>query len=189
METGKKFTAKEQSKNEDDDLSGGSDKEEEEEDDKQEETNKRKKLVEKKKKLKAQFDNEYDTTERTYYDDLKEECQRQADLNKAEFEGIEDSIRVTLEGYRPGMYVRIEVDKVSCELVNNLDPNYPMIVGGLLPGEENIGYVQTRIKQHRWYPKILKSKDPIIMSIGWRRFQTIAIFSQLGKNLFKNFFV
>ncbi|KOX67872.1 Ribosome biogenesis protein bms1 [Melipona quadrifasciata] len=144
----------------------------------------RKKLLEKKKKLKEQFDLEYDNGEsKTYYDELKLEVEKQANLNKSEFEGIDDDVRVQLEGYRPGMYVRIEIETIPCELVTNFDPTYPLIIGGLLHGEENIGYVQTRIKKHRWYPKILKSKDPLILSVGWRRFQTLPIFSKLEDNL------
>lgn len=149
------------------------------------ELDERKQLLEKKRKLKEQFDADYDTTDKTYYEDLKLEVERQAELNKSEFEGLDDNVRVTLEGYRPGMYVRLEIDNVPCELIVNLDPTYPMIVGGLLPGEENIGYVQTRVKKHRWYSRILKSKDPLILSVGWRRFQTMAIFSKLGKNFIK----
>ncbi|XP_033193694.1 ribosome biogenesis protein BMS1 homolog isoform X2 [Bombus vancouverensis nearcticus] len=144
----------------------------------------REKLLEKKKKLKEQFDLEYDNGEsKTYYDELKLEVEKQANLNKSEFEGLDDNIRVQLEGYRPGMYVRVEIETVPCELVTNLDPTYPLIIGGLLHGEENIGYVQTRIKKHRWYSKILKSKDPLILSVGWRRFQTLPVFSKLEDNL------
>ena len=33
--------------------------------------------------------------------------------------------------------------------------------------------MRVKIKKHRWYPHILKSKDPIIFSIGWRKFQSI----------------
>lgn len=144
----------------------------------------KKKLLEKKKKLKEQFDLEYDNSEtKTYYDELKLEVERQANLNKSEFEGIDDNTRVQLEGYRPGMYVRVEIETVPCELITHLDPTYPLIIGGLLHGEENIGYVQTRIKKHRWYSKILKSKDPLILSVGWRRFQTLPIFSKLEDNL------
>ncbi|CAK9802586.1 Ribosome biogenesis protein BMS1 homolog [Anthophora quadrimaculata] len=144
----------------------------------------RKKLLDKKKKLKERFDLEYDNGEtKTYYDELKLEVERQANLNKSEFEGIDDNVRVQLEGYRPGMYVRVEIETIPCEFINHLDPTYPLIIGGLLHGEENIGYVHTRIKKHRWYPKILKSKDPLILSVGWRRFQTLAIFSKLEDNL------
>lgn len=141
-------------------------------------------LLEKKKKLKEQFDAEYDNTEKkTYYDELKAEVERQAGINKSEFEGLDDDIRVQLEGYRPGMYVRVELETVPCELITHLDPTYPIIIGGLLHGEENIGYVQTRIKKHRWYSRILKSRDPLIFSIGWRRFQSLPIYSKLEDNL------
>lgn len=102
-------------------------------------------LKEKKKKLKEQFDEAYDDKEEapsTYYDELKEEASKQAQLNKSQFEGMDDEIRVQLEGYRAGMYVRVELDAMPCELVSNFDPSYPLIVGGLQSGEENIGFLK-----------------------------------------------
>uniref|UniRef100_A0A2S2QUK6 Ribosome biogenesis protein BMS1 n=2 Tax=Sipha flava TaxID=143950 RepID=A0A2S2QUK6_9HEMI len=143
-------------------------------------------LIEKKKKLKEQFDENYDDkdgTPSTYYDELKEEASKQAQLNKSQFEGMDDEIRVQLEGYRAGMYVRVELDAMPCELVNNFDPSYPLIVGGLQSGEENIGFLKVRIKKHRWYNKILKNRDPVIVSMGWRRFQTLPIFSKQEDNM------
>ncbi|XP_066990971.2 ribosome biogenesis protein BMS1 homolog [Anabrus simplex] len=145
----------------------------------------REKLAEKKRKLKERFDKDYDENEgdRSYYAELRQEVDQQAQLNRSEFEDLEDDIRVQLEGYRPGMYVRLEVTNVPCELVTNFDPTYPLIVGGLQTGEENIGYVQVRLKKHRWYNKILKNQDPLIVSLGWRRFQTIPIYAKLEDNL------
>ncbi|XP_037659857.1 ribosome biogenesis protein BMS1 homolog [Choloepus didactylus] len=136
----------------------------------------KKKRMDKKRKLKEMFDAEYDEGESTYFDDLKGEMQKQAQRNRAEFEDQDDETRVQYEGFRPGMYVRIEIENVPCEFVLNFDPHYPIILGGLGNSEGNVGYVQMRLKKHRWYKKILKSRDPIIFSVGWRRFQTIPLY-------------
>ncbi|KGL92879.1 Ribosome biogenesis protein BMS1, partial [Charadrius vociferus] len=155
--------------------------EEEEEDGKTpklepEEEEKKKERMDKKRKLKEMFDAEYDEGDTTYFDDLKEEMHKQAQLNRAEFEDQDDETRVQYEGFRPGMYVRIEIENVPCEFVLNFDPHYPVILGGLGNSEGNVGYVQLRLKKHRWYKKILKTRDPLILSLGWRRFQTIPMF-------------
>ncbi|XP_075573858.1 ribosome biogenesis protein BMS1 homolog isoform X2 [Pelecanus crispus] len=141
-----------------------------------EEEEKKKERMDKKRKLKEMFDAEYDEGDATYFDDLKEEMHKQAQLNRAEFEDQDDETRVQYEGFRPGMYVRIEIENVPCEFVLNFDPHYPVILGGLGNNEGNVGYVQLRLKKHRWYKKILKTRDPLILSLGWRRFQTIPMF-------------
>lgn len=144
----------------------------------------RKELAEKKKKLKEKFDAEYDNGgEHNFYDELKTNAEKQAELNKSEFENMEDDVRVQIEGYRPGMYVRIEFEKVPAEFVINFDPTYPLLIGSLNMGEENVGYVNVRMKKHRWYKRILKAGDPLIISLGWRRFQTIPLFSKLEDDL------
>ncbi|XP_006018539.1 ribosome biogenesis protein BMS1 homolog isoform X2 [Alligator sinensis] len=150
--------------------------EKEEKEPKAEEEEEKKKRLDKKRKLKEMFDAEYDGGDATYFDDLKGEMQRQAQLNRAEFEDQDDDARVQYEGFRPGMYVRIEIENVPCEFVLNFDPQYPIILGGLGNSEGNVGYVQLRLKKHRWYKKILKTRDPLILSLGWRRFQTIPMY-------------
>ncbi|XP_067828879.1 LOW QUALITY PROTEIN: ribosome biogenesis protein BMS1 homolog [Heptranchias perlo] len=134
------------------------------------------KRLEKKRKLKEMFDLEYDDGEGSYFHDLKDEMQKQAQLNRAEFDDQDDETRVQYEGFRPGMYVRVEVENVPFEFVVNFDSRYPLILGGLGSSEGNIGYLQMRLKKHRWHKKILKTRDPLIFSLGWRRFQTIPMY-------------
>uniref|UniRef100_A0A8C1CSY5 BMS1 ribosome biogenesis factor n=1 Tax=Cyprinus carpio carpio TaxID=630221 RepID=A0A8C1CSY5_CYPCA len=158
---------------------GNKDKEEEEEapqvklDDDEVQKNKR---LEKKRRLKERFDAQYDDGDATYFDDLKEEMQKQAELNRQEFEDVDDEVRVQYEGFRPGMYVRVEIPALPCEFVTNFDPHYPIVLGGLGPSEGNVGYLQMRLKKHRWHSCILKTRDPLILSLGWRRFQTMPLY-------------
>jgi ribosome biogenesis protein BMS1 len=139
-------------------------------------------LAAKKEALKRKFDAQYDDEDEEgdkmdFYDEKKAEMARQLELNDAEFADVDPEVRAQIEGYRPGTYVRLEIENVPCELVENFDPRYPIIVGGLLAAEERFGYLTVRIKRHRWHVKTLKTNDPLIFSLGWRRFQSIPIYS------------
>lgn len=139
-------------------------------------------LAAKKEALKKKFDEQYDDPDdgdiaHDWYDRQKAELQRQADANRAEFEQSDNATRKAIEGHRPGTYVRIEFTAMPCELIDHFDPRYPLLVGGLLSSEETYGFAQVRIKRHRWHHKVLKTNDPLIFSIGWRRFQSIPIYS------------
>ncbi|CAF4492477.1 unnamed protein product, partial [Rotaria magnacalcarata] len=158
LETGEKNTAEENEQMDTDD----------DEDDNKEKT----KLETKKANLKSVFDAEYDQSkdpDSGYLDELKKEVEIQTKLNRSEFENMPDDLRVLYEGYRPGMYVRCELTQIPCEFVNNFDARYVIVVGGMPVTESHTGYVQVRLKKHRWHKKILKSKDPLIISLGWRR--------------------
>ncbi|RUS24329.1 GTP binding protein, partial [Jimgerdemannia flammicorona] len=143
----------------------------------------RDKVARKKEELKRRFDAEYDDKddvgpkEDGFYEEQKEEIERQLQVNRDEFADYEPQTRALIEGFRPGTYVRILIKNMPCEFVQNFDPTYPVIVGGLLTAEEQFGFVQVRIKRHRWHRRILKTNDPLIFSVGWRRFQSVPIYS------------
>ena len=112
-----------------------------------------------------------------WYDAQKAKIQKQLDVNRTEFEALDEHTRARVEGYKAGTYVRIVLENVPFEFVSNFDPRSPVIIGGLTATEERFGFVQVRIKRHRWHKKILKTNDPLIFSLGWRRFQTLPIYS------------
>lgn len=80
-----------------------------------------------------------------YYEGLKHEASQQTELNRLEFEKMDDETRVEYEGFRPGMYVRVEIKQMPCEFVTSFNPNFLAIVGCLGSNESNIGK-ETNIK-------------------------------------------
>ncbi|CAH0720255.1 unnamed protein product, partial [Brenthis ino] len=147
-------------------------------------------MLDKKMKLKAKFDAEYDNPDdhrikgdHSYYENLKAEALKQSELNKSVFENLDNGLRVEVEGYRPGLYVRMLFKNMSSEFVTNFDSSYPLLIGALNMAEQNIGFVSCKVKKHRWYKKILKTNDPLIISLGWRRFQTLPIYSKIEDDL------
>ncbi|KAJ5679218.1 Ribosome biogenesis protein bms1 [Penicillium macrosclerotiorum] len=112
-----------------------------------------------------------------WYDLQKAKMQKQLDINRAEFENLDPASRARAEGYKAGTYARIVLENVPYEFAAKFNPRFPVIVGGLAPTEDRFGYVQIRIKRHRWHKKILKSNDPLIFSLGWRRFQSLPMYS------------
>ncbi|RZC53305.1 hypothetical protein C5167_012179 [Papaver somniferum] len=81
------------------------------------------------------------------------------------------------ENFRTGTYLRLEVHDVPFQVVKNFDPRHPILVVGL-EEEENVGYMQVRIKRHNWHMKLLKSSDAVTVSAGWRRYLTKPIYAR-----------
>ena len=81
------------------------------------------------------------------------------------------------EGKTPaGKYIRLEFDDIPSAFIEKLDPTHPIIVGTLFDNELEVTQQWVKIKKHRFYERAMKSTDPLIVSIGWRRYQTIPIF-------------
>ncbi|XP_059653431.1 uncharacterized protein LOC132300403 [Cornus florida] len=117
-----------------------------------------------------------------FFDKLKEEIELRKQINIAELNDLDEDTRVDIEGYRTGTYLRLEVHDVPFEMVDHFDPCHPVLVGGIGLGEESVGYMQVRLKRHRWHKKVLKTRDPIIVSIGWRRYQTTPVYAIEDQN-------
>ncbi|QSL65758.1 hypothetical protein MERGE_000036 [Pneumocystis wakefieldiae] len=136
----------------------------------------------KKKELAIRFKEEDNTKDSDsdekldWYQQQKLKISKQLEINRQEYEGLELSDRIRIEGYRAGLYVRLLVSNMPCEFVKNFDPKFPIVVGGLLSSEEQFGFLKVRIKKHRWHKKILKTNDPLVFSIGWRRFQSLPLY-------------
>lgn len=80
--------------------------------------------------------------EQTWGDQQKAKIQKQLEINKREFEGLDSASRIKVEGYLPGTYVRMVLQGIPCEFVEKFDPRYPIVIGGLLNDEQRFGYIQ-----------------------------------------------
>ena len=109
-------------------------------------------------------------------DQAKQRTEQQSQRNQREFEDDPQVSKTMYEGYAQGMYVRIVLKDVPNEFLENFHPSRPVIIGGLLANETKMGYIAARVKRHRWHKKVLKSQDPLLFSIGWRRFQVISYY-------------
>ena len=78
--------------------------------------------------------------------------------------------------YKIGTYVRVEL-KLNKEISRKLEPDFPIVLCSLKHQELSYAFLRVKIKKHRWYPHIMKTRDPITFSIGWRKFQSIPIFT------------
>lgn len=78
--------------------------------------------------------------------------------------------------YKIGTYVRIEL-KLDKSISRKLEPDFPIVVCSLKHQELSFAFMRVKIKKHRWYPHILKSRDPVTFSIGWRKFQSVPIYT------------
>ena len=122
-------------------------------------------------------DGEGEFGEDDWYEAQKAQIQKQLDINRAEFDTMDINSRVRTEGHKAGTYARIVLENVPYEFSTGFNPRCPILIGGLAPTEDRFGFVQIRIKRHRWHKKILKTNDPLIFSLGWRRFQTLPVYS------------
>lgn len=84
--------------------------------------------------------------------------------------------------FEKGLYIRIDIKKIKRKYANNFKPDFPVVLCTTNLQENSFGFLKIKFTKHLWYPKILKNNDPIILSIGWRKFQVTPIFCIEEKN-------
>jgi len=146
---------------------------------------------------KAEFDKSYDhekkadhkesvktdeKAEQEYLEALRRQKEDRLRRNREEFGEEGELQRLRHEGFYAGLYVRIVLEKVPLDFIEHFDPTNPLILGGLTPQETSMGLIRCRFKKHRWHRKILKCNDPLVLSVGWRRFQSVPIYSMEDTN-------
>jgi len=104
-------------------------------------------LSKKKEQLKMKFDAQYDGESdeehaMNHYEIAKDAMTQQSEMNRKEFIEDDPELRTAIEGVGAGNYVRIIINDVSCEFVDNFDASYPIILGGILVNEEGFGFLQ-----------------------------------------------
>jgi ribosome biogenesis protein BMS1 len=84
--------------------------------------------------------------------------------------------------YRKGLYVKVTLEALPFEAFRNMKAALPVILARVNLGEDSRGFIKTRFKRHRWYNNLLRSTDPLIVSSGWRRYQTVPAFATEDEN-------
>ncbi|KAJ8903668.1 hypothetical protein NDN08_004770 [Rhodosorus marinus] len=139
-----------------------------------------KRREEKKKQFDAEYEDMKTDTQAKPHENVQQVDHERRLLNEKRTDllsGVDEATRQAIEGILPGRYVRVELENVPVEFIQHFNPRYPVILGGLQRGDEKKMLIRSRVKRHRWKRGVLKSHDPIVMSIGWRRYQTAPVYS------------
>jgi len=84
--------------------------------------------------------------------------------------------------FEKGKYIRIDIKKIKKKYVDHFSIDFPIVLCTTNLQENSFGYLKIKFTKHLWHPKILKNNDPIILSIGWRKFQVTPIYCIEEKN-------
>eukprot|EP00163_Fabomonas_tropica_P033506 TRINITY_DN884_c0_g1_i10.p1 TRINITY_DN884_c0_g1~~TRINITY_DN884_c0_g1_i10.p1 ORF type:complete len:809 (+),score=166.03 TRINITY_DN884_c0_g1_i10:202-2427(+) len=93
------------------------------------------------------------------------------------------------EGVQPGQYVIIRVLNVPSEVVPKIvELRRPLIASGLLQYEKYKSVIHSRVQRSAAYEEPIKSKEKLILSIGFREFHVQPLFSEDSPNTDKKKF-
>ncbi|KAG8690296.1 hypothetical protein FRC11_012547 [Ceratobasidium sp. 423] len=79
---------------------------------------------------------------------------------------------------KPGTRVVVCVERVSRDVVRVYGPGRPLVMFTLLQHEHKVSVLNFTIQRNTEYSESVRSKDPMILCVGPRRFRTNPIYSQ-----------
>jgi hypothetical protein len=120
--------------------------------------------------------------DQNWYTEQKAILNQRTQATREAFADEPAEVRMRIGGLEAGQYVRVTLRQVPAEFVDHFDARRALVIGGLTTMDESFGFVQCRVKRHRWARGVLKSHDPVVVSEGWRRFQTMPVYATLDLN-------
>lgn len=112
----------------------------------------------------------------------EEQVQPIQDEKKAEVNLIKEFCNEEYGIFEKGKYVRIDIKRIKKKFVDLFKIDFPIILCTTNLQENSFGFLKIKFTKHLWHPKILKNNDPVILSIGWRKFQVTPIYCIEEKN-------
>ncbi|KAI8326310.1 DUF663-domain-containing protein [Martensiomyces pterosporus] len=79
---------------------------------------------------------------------------------------------------KAGMHVRIILRAVPAQVAVNYSPHRPFVVFGLLQYEHQMSVVHFTVMRNEDYTEPVRSKDPLVIHYGFRRYNVQPLFSQ-----------
>eukprot|EP01054_Gregarina_sp_Poly1_P005693 Gregarina_sp_Poly_1__5692@NODE_2_length_28028_cov_167_134223_g1_i0_p2_GENE_NODE_2_length_28028_cov_167_134223_g1_i0NODE_2_length_28028_cov_167_134223_g1_i0_p2_ORF_typecomplete_len1075_score187_84RIBIOP_C/PF04950_12/7e02RIBIOP_C/PF04950_12/2e77AARP2CN/PF08142_12/6_3e24PduVEutP/PF10662_9/1_1e12GTP_EFTU/PF00009_27/9_2e10AAA_22/PF13401_6/2_1e05AAA_16/PF13191_6/4_1e05Adeno_IVa2/PF02456_15/2_4e05NACHT/PF05729_12/0_00018NACHT/PF05729_12/6e02AAA_30/PF13604_6/8_8e05KAP_NTPase/PF07693_14/0_0002KAP_NTPase/ len=113
------------------------------------------------------------------------DSRRRQQIEQADMAEEACSVISKSDDFSIGSFVRIIIQGVDENWIAKTTANgltRPVILGGILSGEQSLTFLNARVKRHRWSPGILKTTEPLLFSIGWRRFQSLPYFALEDRN-------
>ncbi len=139
-----------------------------------------KKQSKNKKKFKEQEEEEVEEKNETVFEN-KTADEQAAILNKIK-KDMSPFMNEEFGLFQTGTYVRMDIKRIKRKYVENFRIDSPIVLCTSNIQENSMGFLKIKFSKHIWHPKILKNNDPIILSIGWRKFQTTPIYCVEDKN-------
>lgn len=112
----------------------------------------------------------------------EEENQNNQEEKKEQINLIKEFCNEEFGIFEKGKYIRIDIKKIKKKYIDHFRIDFPIILCTTNLQENSFGFLKIKFTKHLWHPKILKNNDPIILSIGWRKFQVTPIYCIEEKN-------